>query len=129
MHLIIGGRRQGKLDYALGLSKSEAVIANLGACEFDEIPEADIICNLQDGVRKILEEGGNPVMIFEQSFDVLQNKILIGDEIGSGIVPADPFERKWRDETGRLYVFLSSRADRVDRLWAGCIQNLKGNDE
>ena len=126
MHLILGGRRQGKLDYALGLSKSESVIANLGACEFNEIFKADIICNLHEGVRKLLENGENPVDVFSQSIDMLSDKILIGDEIGSGIVPADSFEREWRDETGRVYVLLSRHADQADRVWAGCIQKLKG---
>lgn len=126
MHLILGGRRQGKLEYALGLSKTESVIANLGACEFDEIFEADIICSLHEGVRKLLENGQDPLERFAESMELLSDKILIGDEIGSGIVPADPFEREWRDETGRVYVLLSEHADRVDRIWAGCIQKLKG---
>ena len=102
MHLILGGRRQGKLDYALGLSKTESVIANLGACDFDEILEADIICNIHEGVRRLLEQDIDPVEKFKQSLDMFSDKILIGDEIGSGIVPADSFERRWRDETGRV---------------------------
>lgn len=126
MHLILGGRRQGKLDYALSISESDSVIANLGACEFDEIFKADIICSLHEGVRKLLEKGENPVELFEKSILMLSNKVIIGDEIGSGIVPADSFEREWRDETGRVYVLLSRYADQVDRVWAGCIQNLKG---
>ncbi|MCD6323020.1 MAG: bifunctional adenosylcobinamide kinase/adenosylcobinamide-phosphate guanylyltransferase [Clostridiales bacterium] len=126
MHLILGGRRQGKLDYALGLSKTESVIANLGACDFDEILKADIICNLHEGVRRLLEEDIDPVEKFNQSLDLLSNKILIGDEIGSGIVPADSFERRWRDETGRVYVLLSENSDCVERVWAGCARKLKG---
>lgn len=126
MHLILGGRRQGKLDYALSISESDSVIANLGACEFDEIFKADIICSLHEGVRKLLEKGEKPVELFEKSILMLSNKVIIGDEIGSGIVPADSFEREWRDETGRVYVLLSRYADQVDRVWAGCIQNLKG---
>ena len=126
MHLILGGRRQGKLDYALGLTETEAVIANLGACDFDEIFKADIICSLHEGVRKLLENGEDPIERFSRSLEMLSDKILIGDEIGSGIVPADPFEREWRDETGRVYVLLSNHANQVDRVWAGCIQKLKG---
>ena len=126
MHLILGGRRQGKLDYALGLSKTESVIANLGACDFDEILEADIICNIHEGVRRLLEQDIDPVEKFKQSLDMFSDKILIGDEIGSGIVPADSFERRWRDETGRVYVLLSKHADCVERVWAGCVRKLKG---
>ena len=126
MHLILGGRRQGKLDYALGLLKTESVIANLGACDFNEILKADIICNIHEGVRRLLEQDIDPVEKFKQSLDILSDKILIGDEIGSGIVPTDSFERQWRDETGKVYVLLSKHADCVERVWAGCVQKLKG---
>jgi len=126
MHLILGGRGQGKLEYAMGLSEPEVVIANLGACDFDEILKADIIYNLHAGIKKMIENGTNPVEKFEQTIETLMDKILIGDEIGSGIVPGDPIERQWRDETGRVYILLSNHADRVDRIWAGCVQKLKG---
>lgn len=126
MHLIIGGRGQGKLEYAMGLSDSEVVIANLGACEFDEIFKADIIFNLHLGIKKMIESDINPLEKFEQSMGMLMDKIIIGDEIGSGIVPQDSFERRWRDETGIVYSLLAKNADRVERLWAGCVQKLKG---
>jgi len=126
MHLILGGRGQGKLEYAIGLSKTNAVIANLGACEFEEVFKADIVCNLHLGIRKMIEEGTEPLEKFKQSMDMLTDKILIGDEIGSGIVPEDSLERRWRDEAGRVYVLLSENAGRVDRIWAGCVQKLKG---
>ena len=53
----------------------------------------------------------------------------MGDEIGSGIVPLEPSDREWRDETGRVYTLLARQADTVERVWAGCVQRLKGNDE
>lgn len=126
MHLIIGGRGQGKLEYAIGLSDLEVVIANLGVCDFDEIFKADIIYNIHIGIKKMIENGINPIEKFEKSIDMLMNKILIGDEIGCGIVPADSFERQWRDETGRVYTMLSANSARVDRIWAGCVSKLKG---
>ncbi|MDX1357301.1 MAG: bifunctional adenosylcobinamide kinase/adenosylcobinamide-phosphate guanylyltransferase [Clostridia bacterium] len=125
MYLIIGGRGQGKLEYAMGISEPEVVVANLGACDFDEIFKADIIYNLHIGIRKMIEDGIDPVDKFGGSIDILMDKILIGDEIGSGIVPNDPAERKWRDETGRVYTLLSKHANKVDRIWAGCVQKLK----
>ena len=52
--------------------------------------------------------------------------VLIGNEIGGGIVPMDPFERRWRDETGFLYQFLAREAETVDRVWAGIPVRMKG---
>lgn len=126
MHLIIGGRSQGKLEYALKISKQNAIVADLNNVSLQKTADADIICNIHLGVRKLIEAGLEPLEEFNQLIEQLGHAILIGDEIGSGIVPIDTFERKWRDETGRVYVMLSRNADKVDRVWAGCIQNLKG---
>ena len=126
MHLIIGGRAQGKLEYALKISKENAIVADLNSVSLQETADADVICNIHLGVRKQIEAGLEPLEEFNRFIEQLGDVILIGDEIGSGIVPVDTFERKWRDETGRVYVMLTKNADKVDRIWAGCVQNLKG---
>jgi len=50
---------------------------------------------------------------------MLEGKIVIGNEIGCGIVPVDGFERQWRDETGWVYQYLGRRSSGVYRVWAG----------
>ena len=138
MHLIIGGRHMGKLEYARSLY-GDAPVCDLSeeALESfeDKILAARIIVNLQDGMRRLLKkekeyekrEMKTPARDFFISLlHQMKDKVLIGDEIGSGIVPLDPFERFWRDETGFLYQTLAARADLVDRVWAGIPCRLKG---
>ena len=125
MHLIIGGKYMGKLAYA-GTLYGELPACDLAAEEPESMFAARLIVNLQDGARSLLKRGERPVDFFEANLDRMDDKILIGDEIGSGIVPADPFERLWRDETGFLYQFLAARAELVDRVWAGIPCRLKG---
>ena len=126
MHLILGGRGQGKFEYAVGLCSEKAVVADLGKTKLKDAISADIISGIHMGVRNLLALNEDPVKIYTEYIDLFKDKILIGDEIGSGIVPVDSFDRKWRDETGRVYVLLSNNAERVDRMWAGCVQKLKG---
>jgi adenosyl cobinamide kinase/adenosyl cobinamide phosphate guanylyltransferase len=126
MHLIIGGRYMGKLRYAKGLYGEDASVCDLAAAPPEDMFQARIAVNVQDGVRHLLERKESPRDFFELNFPRLKDKVLIGDEIGSGIVPADPFERLWRDETGFVYQILADRADRVDRVWAGLPCRLKG---
>lgn len=126
MHLIIGGRNQGQLEYAVEQSAPNPQIADLGKCSLNDACGEEILMNIHLAVKNMLENGDDPVKEFEKALAELNEKILVGDEIGSGIVPANPFERKWRDETGRVYVMLSRHAERVDRIWAGCVQTLKG---
>ena len=126
MHLIIGGRYMGKLAYARTLYGKDVPICDLAAEEPESMFTARLVVNLHDGVLSILKRGLQVRDFFEANLSRIDDKILIGDEIGSGIVPVDPFERLWRDETGFLYQFLAARAELVDRVWAGIPCRLKG---
>jgi adenosylcobinamide kinase / adenosylcobinamide-phosphate guanylyltransferase len=55
-----------------------------------------------------------------------RNVIWIGSDIGRGIVPVDPAERKWRDLTGWVYQDLVKLSDHVYEIWFGLPQRLKG---
>jgi adenosyl cobinamide kinase/adenosyl cobinamide phosphate guanylyltransferase len=126
MHLIIGGKYMGKLKYAKTLYGEAVSVCDLTAAPPEEMFGACVVANLQDGVRNLLERGESARNFFQSNLRFLKDKVLIGDEIGSGIVPIDPFERLWRDETGFVYQILADRADRVDRIWAGLPCRLKG---
>lgn len=52
--------------------------------------------------------------------------ILVSNETGLGIVPADPLSRRFRDEAGRLHQVLAALCDRVIFTVAGLPQVLKG---
>ena len=126
MHLIIGGKYMGKLAYARMLYGENVSVCDLAVEEPESMFTARLSANLQDGTRSILKRGERIIDFFEANLSRIDDKILIGDEIGSGIVPMDPFERLWRDETGFLYQFLAARAELVDRVWAGIPCRLKG---
>ena len=53
-------------------------------------------------------------------------KVVIATEVGCGVVPADPLERRKREEAGRLSCLLAERADTVIRVCCGIPQLLKG---
>ena len=91
-----------------------------------EDADAAATINLQDGVRTLLLRGADVRDFFGTRLERLAGRVLIGDEIGSGVVPVDPFERRWRDETGLLYQFLARESAIVDRVWAGLAVRLKG---
>ena len=52
--------------------------------------------------------------------------VVIAAEIGGGVVPADPEQRRRREDAGRLACLLSARADTVIRVCCGLPQALKG---
>ena len=65
---------------------------------------------------------------FQQVFRKLPQEYVLCREVGAGIVPIDPMERRWREETGRLCCKLAERAGGVVRLWCGIPQWLKGGE-
>ena len=98
MHLIVGGKGQGKLHYALSLGYTEA----------DGAPGAAHgqahLYGLQDLTRE------DPTLTAADIPDC----IVICDELGCGVVPMDYEDRAWRERTGRLLCDLAAKADRVD---------------
>jgi hypothetical protein len=134
MLLILGGKYMGKLEYARGLCERGAAVFDMADMEMNmdvnikKMLDARIIINLQEGIRTMLERGLDARKFFGEYLGRLEekNKILVGDEIGSGVIPMDPFERHWRDETGFIYQMLARHAEIVDRVWAGLPVRLKG---
>ena len=114
MELIVGGRAQGKLAYALALTgRTEAEVADgllLG------LP---IVNHLHRCVRELLQAGRNAereVLAFAEAHP---DCVFVCDEIGCGLVPVDAFEREYRDAVGRVCCALARRAGRVHRVFCG----------
>ena len=57
-----------------------------------------------------------------------QKEVVIATEIGGGVVPLDPGERRNREAAGRLACLLAGRADTVIRVCCGLPQFLKGQE-
>lgn len=56
-----------------------------------------------------------------------EKKVVIATEVGGGVVPIDPVERRNREKAGRLACLLASRADTVIRVCCGLPRLLKGD--
>jgi adenosylcobinamide kinase/adenosylcobinamide-phosphate guanylyltransferase len=51
--------------------------------------------------------------------------LLVSNEVGQGIVPANPLARRFRDEAGRLHQAVAHGCDRVNFIVAGLPLTLK----
>ncbi|MHB1150845.1 MAG: bifunctional adenosylcobinamide kinase/adenosylcobinamide-phosphate guanylyltransferase [Eubacteriales bacterium] len=104
MELIIGGASQGKLEYATDI---------LG------YKESDIINNLQDIIRAMLEKRADADVEVMKIIEAKPSCVIICNEIGCGLVPVDPSEREYRDIVGKICCKLAARAQRVHRVICG----------
>ena len=114
MILVIGAAASGKRTYVKQMGYTDADIAD---AVLDDRP---VIENVQDLVRR---DPDNVDVLLQP---LSEKHVVICDEVGSGVIPADPLERKTREQTGRLCVLLAQKAERVIRLVCGIPSVIKG---
>ena len=129
MKLIIGGYAQGKLNYAVtkyNVAEDHVFESVLPSSEEAEKLEGIVIVSsLHKWIKKRIKEGGRPEEEISAFVKKNANVIIICDEIGNGIVPMDPFERVYRERTGRILVKLAKDAEEVERVVCGIAQKIK----
>ena len=102
MILIIGGAYQGKTEYAK-----------------EHFKGYKIKNQYHETVRKQMLEGMDPAEEAEKYLSGKDKLVIISDEIGYGLVPIDAFERKYREEAGRVNCFFARKAEQVIRVVCG----------
>lgn len=117
--LILGGAKQGKLDYAVyryGIAPKEFY-----HCLPDREPDfnAQYVCDLENYVLYCLRHGLEPRTNWKS------DAILLCRDLFCGVVPIDPEQRRWRDATGHYLAKLSAHAAHVTRLFGGLPQYIK----
>lgn len=120
MILIIGGAFQGKKEYAkktFGLKEEEFVDG--ACCGEEELYQAKAVLHLHEFVRRNLKEGRNIEGMAERILQKNPSVILLCNELGSGVVPVEAFDREWREATGRLCCRLAAEAEEVHRVVCG----------
>ncbi|MBQ6972871.1 MAG: bifunctional adenosylcobinamide kinase/adenosylcobinamide-phosphate guanylyltransferase [Synergistaceae bacterium] len=116
----------GKRDYAVRLYGAFPAVYDLEHDSPDIMAGPGLVLNLHAGVKSLMTRGIDPAGYFAGMIGTLRECVITCDEISGGIIPADGFARKWRDETGRLCQYLAGKADIVDRVFAGLALRLKG---
>lgn len=120
MELFVGGTGQGKLTYVLQkYSLTTDSVADGAVCTMEELLQAVVINRFHLYLRRKLEQKLDIATEIEQLPNKLQDKIIIMDEVGCGIVPLDAFERRYREQVGRTSCILAQRASHVERVTCG----------
>ncbi len=127
MKLVIGGTAQGKLEYILLKYDAQKNMVWDGVLPNDRKLNKNIVIinHFHQWVKSRMVSGGCPEDEIMSFLDCNEDCIIICDEIGNGIVPIDPFEREYRERTGRILVQLAMRAEEVERIICGIGQKIK----
>jgi len=112
--LVIGGAFSGKTDY---------VISTLGFSESEISCEINSDTPVLSGLHQLLRDIKDIDAVLPK---LLEKKVIICDEVGCGIVPAEKKDRLWRERVGRTCCRLVEDADAVVRLNCGIASVIKG---
>ncbi|MEI4768936.1 bifunctional adenosylcobinamide kinase/adenosylcobinamide-phosphate guanylyltransferase [Psychrobacillus sp. FJAT-51614] len=125
MHVIFGGAFNGKRAYVEQLVLEREAQWLDATEEFPALfPKTEVVIIF--GVENVLEDKLNMLLEHFEKWDKKFEVIVIATEIGRGIVPMGASMRKLRDDVGRFYQQLFTRAERVTRIWYGISQTIKG---
>lgn len=117
MTLIIGGAGQGKLSFALRLT-------GLTPAHVTDTPARPL--PIVTGLAQWLRAAEDPWPTLDALLAACPDVCILCDEVGCGVVPMDPSDRRWRERVGRTCCRLAERADRVIRLYCGIPTIIKG---
>ena len=127
MRMIIGGAFQGKKEYA---QKEYPGIrwVDGAACSEEELLQCEGVYHFHLYIRKSMEKYEEMRLFADRIIRENPQIVIITDEIGYGLVPIDAFERRYREETGRICTRLAAFSERVDRVVCGIGLPIKGGD-
>ncbi len=107
--MIIGGYAQGKTEYARNrFARSD-----------------EHILRLNEMAKELMSRGEDPAKELRRLAKEDPELIVITEEIGKGIVPAERAERLFREAIGRLQIEAASLADEVVQVTCGIGRRIK----
>lgn len=109
MIFIIGGAYQGKTSFAYRNFSHTHKIIN----------------SYHEEIRLQMKNGTEPLEEAKRLLLSEDKLVIICNEVGNGLVPADAFERVYREQVGRVGGYLAEQAEQVIRVICGIGTNIK----
>jgi len=145
LHFVTGGAFNGKRKWvSKTYGETKWISAFQGAALIEDLSELNASCIVLEGVEEWLRELLLEMDINEarnywksivskwldwQSHAPARRVVIIGTDMTKGIVPVEKENRNWRDLTGWAYQDLTTHCSRVDIIWYGINQTIKGEKE
>ncbi|KJU71096.1 bifunctional adenosylcobinamide kinase/adenosylcobinamide-phosphate guanylyltransferase [Clostridium baratii] len=118
MDIYFGGAYNGKLNYVKEKYKIED--KDIFYCKDSEIDFSKrVICGIHKFIYYNALNNKESVEYFKNNIEKFKDKIIICDEISSGIVPIKKEERLWREDTGKVMKLLTQESNLVCKIFFG----------
>lgn len=127
MIMFTGGAYQNKTRLAVEMTGiSEEDIADGAVCTEEEALRAKVLRNYHILVKRLYQQGSDPLVFTEQLCRSSADPVIIMDETGCGIVPVDRDERNIREAVGRCGCMIAETSHTVIRVCCGIPTVIKG---
>lgn len=124
MILITGGAFQGKREFARTLKKDAREVEG-ALLNQESLAQAEVVTDFHMYIQELLMEGKDAQEEVKQLLGRKPELILTVAELGCGIVPADAFDRKYRETVGRICCEIAKEAEAVYRVTCGIGMRIK----
>ena len=118
MVLVFGGAYNGKLDFVkeqFNVSEDDIFYCGVNEIDFSK----KVISGLHKFTYNNILKDISSLQYIKENINLFKDKIIISDEISSGIVPLKKEDRIWREETGRCLQYLSKESSCLYRIFCG----------
>lgn len=115
--LIIGGAFQGKRAFAEEQYPGIRWVDG-ESCDMNAIFSCEGLFHFEEYVKRLLRKEQKENLA-EQILTRNPEIVIVGNEIGYGLVPIDAFERYYREQYGRICTALAQKAEQVVRVVCG----------
>lgn len=126
MKLILGGYANGRTAYAMqNYQLTELDCFDAAAEPLARWNGQRLILHAEQLVNPWLEQGKEPCTEILPWLERWQNAVLITQEVGCGLVPVTPQQRRLREAVGHFNRLLAECAETVERVCCGLGMRLK----
>ncbi|WP_077210573.1 bifunctional adenosylcobinamide kinase/adenosylcobinamide-phosphate guanylyltransferase [Bacillus dakarensis] len=142
MHFVTGGAFNGKRKWvSKTYGETKWISAFQGEVLIEHLSPLNASCVVLEGVEEWLRKLSLEMDINEarnywksivlkwldwESSAEGRRLVIIGTDLTKGIVPIEKENRNWRDLTGWAYQDLAAHCNKVDIIWYGINQTIKG---
>ena len=119
MKLVVGGAFQGKFNFVKKQFPDVKEWLDGYTCSRSEIFACKGMVHFHDFIKRELKEGRSTEGLAEEIIEKNPDIIIVSNELGYGVVPVDPFDRKYREATGRICTRIAAKSSQVIRVVCG----------
>ncbi len=128
MKLIVGGLFAGKWERLRELGFAPEEIADCREVGLETAFEKPAVYRVNVLIRRMIEENRDLAELLT-AVRTHPEIVIVCDEVGCGVVPADPLEREYREQVGRFCCEVAKLASSVERVWCGIVTELKAGED